>query len=103
AWQIRRSANYKITDEGCRLAHWDHPHGAHDSPNPSSSHLPTERSSVEYSIEGGEKKIHDDAKFHCRTSVVQLNSSHNAANEFKESNTTRIRCILEQPALRSLF
>ncbi|KAG6864579.1 hypothetical protein C0991_008489 [Blastosporella zonata] len=96
-------AIYKITDEGRRLAHWDNPHGAHDSPNASSSHLPTERSSVEDSIEGGEKKVPDEAKLHRRTSVIQLNSGHNAADKSKESNTTRLRYILEEPALRSLF
>ncbi|KAG6852182.1 hypothetical protein C0991_002307, partial [Blastosporella zonata] len=78
--RLRRSTRL-LTKVVRRLAHWDHPHGGHDSPNASSSHLPTERSSVKDSIEGGEKKVHDDAKLHRRTSVVQLNRGHNAADK----------------------
>ncbi|KAG6833623.1 hypothetical protein H0H87_004250 [Tephrocybe sp. NHM501043] len=97
-------AIYKVTDEGRRVALWDHPHGGHDSPNASSSHLPTERLSGEGSTENGDKKPTSDAKLHRRTSVVQLNSLNAAeSNKAKESNTTRLRYILEEPALRSLF
>ncbi|KAG6914106.1 hypothetical protein DXG01_002406 [Tephrocybe rancida] len=95
-------AIYKITDEGRRLAHWDHPHAAHDSPSASSSNLVPERSSVEGSLESADKKLSDETKLHRRASVVQLNNNH-ADGKAKESNTTRLRYILEEPALRSLF
>ncbi|KAG6813448.1 hypothetical protein H0H92_010782 [Tricholoma furcatifolium] len=93
-------AIYKVTDEGRRLAHWDSPHGGHDSPNASTSNL-TDRSSVEASTESDEKRTSADAKLHRRASVVQL-STH-ASDKAKESNNGRLRYILEDPKMRSLF
>ncbi|KAJ7590763.1 regulator of G protein signaling domain-containing protein [Mycena floridula] len=98
-------AIYRITDEGKRLAHWDglRAIGSHDSPNTSSANLNSERSSVDNAHEG-EKK--GDAKIHRRISMAEkLNVSYEAAEKKsgKESNTDRLRYILEEPALRSLF
>ncbi|KAL0581230.1 hypothetical protein V5O48_000818 [Marasmius crinis-equi] len=98
-------AIYKITDEGRRVAHWDNSRGgAHDSPNASSANLSTERSSVDNG--DGEKKG-SDAKIHRRISLAEkLNANYEAAEKKssnKESNTERLRYILEEPSLRSLF
>ncbi|TRM68535.1 regulator of G protein signaling domain-containing protein [Schizophyllum amplum] len=66
-------AIYKITEEGKRVAHWDQ---RVDSPSASNTNVSTERSSV------------DD---------------HDHDKKSKESNTERLRYILEDPPLRSLF
>ncbi|KAG5654654.1 hypothetical protein H0H81_009902 [Sphagnurus paluster] len=99
-------AIYKITDEGRRLAHWDSSR-SHDSPNASSSNLATERSSVEDSSESlvDQKLQSSDAKIHRRISMAEkLNANYEAGErKGKESNTDRLRYILEEPALRSLF
>lgn len=94
-------AIYKITDEGRRVAHWDRPIGAHDSPNASSANLSAERSSVDH-----EEKKSSDAKIHRRISMAEkLNASYQATEKKnpKESNTERLNYILEEPSLRSLF
>ncbi|GLB33436.1 putative regulator of G protein signalling domain [Lyophyllum shimeji] len=100
-------AIYKITDEGRRIAHWDTaPRGAQNSPNASSSNLATDRSSVEEAAENVDKKPQNaDAKIHRRISMAEkLNANYEAGDKKnKESNTDRLRYILEEPALRSLF
>ena len=103
-------ALYKITDEGRRVAHWDTLHliGAHDSPNASSSNLSgTGRASVEHLPEGAteKKSHHPDAKVHRRISLAEkLNTNYEAQDKKgKESNTERLRYILDEPPLRSLF
>ncbi|KAF9468855.1 regulator of G protein signaling domain-containing protein [Collybia nuda] len=101
-------AIYKITEEGSRLAHWDGSRalGIHDSPNASSANLVPDRASVEDSTEGaGDKKQTSDAKIHRRISMAEkLNTNYEAGErKGKESNTDRLRYILEEPALRSLF
>ncbi|TFK43304.1 regulator of G protein signaling domain-containing protein [Crucibulum laeve] len=102
-------AIYKITDEGRRLAHWDssRPLGIQDSPNASSANLATERSSVEGSVESGpDTKKTPESKIHRRISMAEkLNVSYEAGERksSKESNTDRLRYILEDPGLRSLF
>ncbi|THU83931.1 regulator of G protein signaling superfamily [Dendrothele bispora CBS 962.96] len=97
-------AIYKITDEGRRVAHWDGSRQHADSPNASSANL-TERSSVDRStVENGEKG--NDAKIHRRISMAEkLNANYEAADkkQHKESNTERLKYILEEPSLRSLF
>ncbi|KAK7471115.1 hypothetical protein VKT23_002530 [Stygiomarasmius scandens] len=97
-------AIYKITDEGRRVAHWDGSRQHQDSPNASSANL-TERSSVDRSTaENGEKT--SDAKIHRRISMAEkLNANYEAAEKKhgKESNTERLKAILEDPSLRSLF
>jgi GTPase-activating protein SST2 len=98
-------AIYKITDEGRRLAHWDTTKLAQDSPSASSTNLP-ERSSLEdhHSSEADTKST--DAKIHRRISMAEkLNANYEAGEKkgTRESNTDRLRYILEEPALRSLF
>ncbi|KAF5357574.1 hypothetical protein D9758_007458 [Tetrapyrgos nigripes] len=95
-------AIYKITDEGRRVAHWDGSRQHADSPNASSANL-TERPSVDHSSENGEKG--GDAKIHRRISMAEkLNANYEAAEKkHKESNTERLKYILEEPSLRSLF
>ncbi|KAL0949805.1 hypothetical protein HGRIS_009841 [Hohenbuehelia grisea] len=97
-------AIYKVTEEGCRLAHWD---GSEESPNASSSNLSmTERSSVDHDKESDPAKKNGDAKIHRRISMAEkLNANYEAGEHKhqKESNTDRLRFILEEPALRSLF
>jgi hypothetical protein len=103
-------AIYKITDEGRRLAYWDlvGTLGALDSPNASSTHLSTSRPSVDSSpSELEHKKTNDpNTKIHRRISLAEkLNTNYDAAERkaAKESNTDRLRYILEEPGLRSLF
>ncbi|KAF9535019.1 regulator of G protein signaling domain-containing protein [Crepidotus variabilis] len=104
-------AIYKITEEGKRLAHWDtsRPIGAQDSPNASQTTLTHDRSSVDGSVEGPDpKKIQDgSAKIHRRISLAEkLNANFDAADKkasSKESNSERLKYILEEPGLRSLF
>ena len=104
-------AIYKVTDEGRQLAHWDVA-GAQDSPNASSTHLSTSRPSVDSSEQSapselGHKKANDPStKIHRRISLAEkLNTNYDAADRkaAKESNTDRLRYILEEPGLRSLF
>ncbi|KAG7096599.1 hypothetical protein E1B28_004017 [Marasmius oreades] len=81
-------AIYKITDEGRRVANWDNTRGGvQDSPNASSANLNNERSSVD------------------KTAEEKLNANYEATEKrnTKESNTERLRYILEEPSLRSLF
>ena len=81
--------------------------GAHDSPNGSASNLVgAGRASME-DLPGGatEKRSHPDAKVHRRISLAEkLNATYDAHEKrVKESNTERLRCILDEPPLRSLF
>ncbi|KAF8803745.1 hypothetical protein BYT27DRAFT_7195084 [Phlegmacium glaucopus] len=105
-------AIYKITDEGRRLAHWDHSrgHNSQDSQNSSTTNLAMSRSSIEDSEHGGRnehRKTNDaSAKIHRRISLAeQLNDRYDPMERKtgKESNTDRLRYILEEPGLRSLF
>ncbi|KAJ6567285.1 regulator of G protein signaling domain-containing protein [Mycena vulgaris] len=93
-------AIYKITDEGRRVAHWDGARGIHDSPNTSSANLTTARSSVDESEHGNKKPT--DAKIHRRISIAEK-LNYEAHKGSKESNTDRLKFILDDPALRSLF
>ncbi|KAJ6627410.1 regulator of G protein signaling [Mycena sp. CBHHK59/15] len=93
-------AVYKITDEGRRVAHWDGARGVtQDSPNTSSANLTTARSSVDEPEHGSKKP---DAKIHRRISIAEK-LNYEAHKGSKESNTDRLRYILDDPALRSLF
>ncbi|KNZ75684.1 Developmental regulator flbA [Termitomyces sp. J132] len=94
-------AIYKITDEGRRIAHWDRLAG--EEPSASSSNLiETDRSSADQPADMGDKKNGSEIKLHRRASVVQLNTQ-TPVDRTKESNTGRLRYILEEPAMRSLF
>ena len=104
-------AIYKITDEGRRLAHWDATATGHlntDSPSTSSTNLTAvDRSSVEGSVDNGTADTkRSDAKIHRRISLAEkLNSNYDSPDKktSKESNTDRLRYIVEEPGLRSLF
>ncbi|KAJ7067936.1 regulator of G protein signaling domain-containing protein [Mycena amicta] len=93
-------AIYKVTDEGRRVAHWDSARGVHDSPNASSANLSTSRSSVDEPDHGNKKPT--DAKIHRRISIAEK-LNYEAHKGGKESNTDRLKYILDDPALRSLF
>ncbi|KAJ7229040.1 regulator of G protein signaling domain-containing protein [Mycena pura] len=92
-------AIYKITDEGRRVAHWDASRGALDSPNSSTANLSTSRSSIDEPDHG---KKPTDAKIHRRISIAEK-LNYEAHKGSKESNTDRLKYILDDPALRSLF
>lgn len=102
-------AIYRITDEGRRLARWESTRttGVHDSPSASSSNLAVERPSVEEVREHtpDAKTQNSDAKIHRRISVAEKLSITQEPSEkkSKESNTDRLRYILDEPPLRSLF
>jgi len=92
-------AIYKITEEGQRVASWNSSMSA--SPNSSSANLGDDRSSVH-----GDDAPRKDAKLHRRISMAEkMNGSYGDAEKknIKESNTDRLRYILEEPGLRSLF
>ncbi|KAF7313493.1 CRG1 protein [Mycena chlorophos] len=94
-------AIYKVTDEGRRVAHWDSSRTAQDSPNASSANLTTARSSVDEPEHGKQKP---DAKIHRRISIAEkLNYEATPHKVGKESNTDKLKYILEDPSLRSLF
>ncbi|TFK56034.1 hypothetical protein OE88DRAFT_1622092 [Heliocybe sulcata] len=108
-------AIYRVTDEGRRVARWDTPNrgpSSRDSPNASSANLAnTERSSIEDSTETSVLSAADapsagEAKIQRRISIHEkLNGSYDADSKKsgKESNTDRLKKILEDPMLRSLF
>lgn len=96
-FRCAQKAIYRITDEGRRVARWDHVQSRinRDSPNASSSHLP-ERSST------------DGAGDISTTSLASVTDPKKvdavaAAAALRESNSDRLNYILDEPALRSLF
>ncbi|THG99562.1 hypothetical protein EW026_g2817 [Hermanssonia centrifuga] len=96
-------AIYKITDEGRRLARWDQPEGARDSPNSSTAGLSTNVRSSEDGL-GDEVKAGSDAKLHRRISMTEKLNAHDGEKRMhKENNTERLKHIIEEPQLRSLF
>ncbi|PCH41597.1 hypothetical protein WOLCODRAFT_137487 [Wolfiporia cocos MD-104 SS10] len=102
-------AIYKITDEGRRLARWDLPEGARGSPNNSSSNIVGARSSDDHGTEtlaGDASTVSSDAKLHRRISMTEkMNATLEADKRgmHKESNTDRLKYIIEEPQLRALF
>ena len=104
-------AIYKVTDEGHRLAQWDRirPLGMQNSPNTSSINLNSDRLSVEGSVEVADKKVKTtdpNNKLHRRISLAERMNTHFESAEkkaLKENNSERLRYILEEPGLRSLF
>ncbi|KDQ20627.1 hypothetical protein BOTBODRAFT_101045 [Botryobasidium botryosum FD-172 SS1] len=103
-------AIYRITEEGKRVARWDARHDMHHSPNTSQQNLHAERRSS--GDHGRPSIMHNtliattDAKIHRRISMQEkLRGDYQAGERAgpKESNTERLRHILEEPALRSLF
>ncbi|THH33741.1 hypothetical protein EUX98_g472 [Antrodiella citrinella] len=101
-------AIYKITEEGRRTARWDVPEGATDSPNNSSANLSSAARSSEDPTEEAATVAKLDARLHRRASMTdRLNASHTKDDEkkstHKESNTERLKHIIEEPHLRILF
>ncbi|KAF8511193.1 putative regulator of G-protein signaling protein [Gautieria morchelliformis] len=122
-------AIYRVTDEGRRVARWEQSVSARlagrDSPNASSANVnTTERTSGEGASEEGVANevsygpgngtAHPttisqatDSKIHRRISMAEKLKTDFQAGQTpkgpKESNTDRLRYILDEPALRSLF
>ncbi|KAI0079732.1 regulator of G protein signaling [Panus rudis PR-1116 ss-1] len=99
-------AIYKITDEGRKVARWDLPEGARDSPNNSSANVSTNARSSEDPVENSsEKPTGNDAKVHRRVSMTdKLNGTRDHDKQsHKESNSERLRYIIDEPQLRALF
>ena len=96
---------YKITDEGIRTARWDSRGQQRDSPNSSTANLvPQERSSSDGGKESKVPHAPSDAKIHRRISLAEkLNAHDHEKRHGKESNTERLKFIIDQPPLRSLF
>ncbi|KII95989.1 hypothetical protein PLICRDRAFT_235082 [Plicaturopsis crispa FD-325 SS-3] len=95
-------AIYRVTDEGRRLS-WDTARPHHESPSTSSANLPMTRSSQDISTSdtNSTDASSKDSKLHRRTSVQNLSGADD--RRAKESNTDRLRFILEDPSLRNLF
>ncbi len=119
-------AIYRITDDGRRVARWDQPvrPTTRDSPTMATTNLPqSERASTEHSNEGADATelafgpgagnpapstiaTATDQKIHRRISMQErLKDGYTAFDRpnAKESNTDRLKFILDEPALRSLF
>lgn len=100
-------AIYKVTDEGCRLARWDGLDGMRGSPNASSSNVAGVRSSDDHGDSTvAETNLSNESKLHRRISMTEkLNQSYDADKKGaqKESNTDRLKYIIEEPSLRTLF
>ncbi|KAM5532719.1 hypothetical protein V8D89_013611 [Ganoderma adspersum] len=101
-------AIYRVTDEGRRLARWDMPDGARPSPNNSTANVSSAaRTSEDHSVDASttEGPVSNDAKIHRRISMTEkLNASYDADKKaHKESNTDRLKFIMEEPQLRALF
>ena len=103
-------AIYRITEEGVRTARWDTVRSMNTRGSPSSSTAnlsATERSSIE--MEPPTKPSSStDAKIHRRISLAEkLNAScagdSLADKRAKESNTERLKFIIENPTLCTLF
>ncbi|GBE79209.1 regulator of G protein signaling domain-containing protein [Sparassis latifolia] len=101
-------AIYKITDEGRRMARWDND-GSENSPNTSASNINSAvRSSDDHpgDTTATDTAASKDAKIHRRISMTEkLNATYEADKKGnqKESNTDRLRYIIDEPQLRSLF
>ncbi|TBU32207.1 regulator of G protein signaling [Dichomitus squalens] len=101
-------AIYRVTDEGRRLARWDMPDGARPSPNSSAANVSNAaRTSEDHSVDAStaEGAASTDAKIHRRISMTEkLNASYDPEKKaHKESNTDRLKFIMEEPQLRALF
>ncbi|KAA1466015.1 regulator of G protein signaling superfamily [Dentipellis sp. KUC8613] len=98
-------AIYRITDEGIRVARWDSARGTVDSPNSSTANVTkAERSSTD-DRDAAAGASNGDAKIHRRISIAErMNAGYEHDKRHgKESNTERLRFIIDSPQLRSLF
>lgn len=93
-------AVYKLTPEGIRVARWDQ-----HSPSTSNAHLPGGASDDGHSadLSGSDATLTDaqGAKLTRRMSLAERGPADD--RRVKESNTDRLKYILEEPQLRSLF
>ncbi|KAI0786444.1 regulator of G protein signaling [Abortiporus biennis] len=99
-------AIYKVSDEGRRVARWDLPEGARDSPNTSSANISTAaRSSEDPTEDSAEANRTADAKIHRRISMTEkmIANKDDDRKSHKESNTERLQYIIDEPQLRALF
>lgn len=104
-FRCTNKAIYQITEEGCKVARWGE-HGARDSPNTSNANLSatTARSSQEPVLDTEEAKA--EAKLHRRFSQTERQlkgREEDSKKKHNESNTERLRHIIEEPQLRALF
>ncbi|KAI5124764.1 hypothetical protein M0805_005398 [Coniferiporia weirii] len=107
-------AIYRITDEGRRVARWDSPAGrvaGHDSPNASTANISKdertslerkEDASVSEHVYPSKPEPTADVRPQRRVSMSDRPADAPRRNA-KESNTDRLRYILNEPAVRSLF
>jgi len=106
-FRCTNKAIYQITEEGCKVARWgEHDRSARDSPNTSNANLSsvTTRSSQEPVADTEEAKA--EAKLHRRFSQTERQlkgREEDSKKGHKESNTERLRHIIEEPQLRTLF
>ncbi|CCM04033.1 uncharacterized protein FIBRA_06190 [Fibroporia radiculosa] len=98
-------AIYRVTEEGRKLARWDVPEGAIGSPNASSSNIAARSSDDHGSSVQSATAPGGDAKIHRRISMTEKLTVTSEADKKngKESNTDRLKYIIEEPQLRSLF
>lgn len=94
-------AIYRITEDGRRLARWDSAGQAKESPNSSSVNVNTLPRTSEDATAPGEQ----DPKLVRRISMSEkLNQAVVEKKKgIKESNTDRLKYIIEEPSLRSKF
>ncbi|EMD36862.1 RGS domain protein [Gelatoporia subvermispora B] len=92
---VSGKAIYGITDEGRRVAKWDQPDGARGSTQTNSSGRTSEATAAG-----------QGAKIRRRVSTLEQSAGVDSAEKRatqQESNTHRLRYIIEEPQLRALF
>ncbi|KAI0698872.1 regulator of G protein signaling domain-containing protein [Cytidiella melzeri] len=105
-FRCTNKAIYKITDEGRRLARWDHQGDHRESPSSSTTALSTvARSSDDVSTKdgSGDAKAAPDSKLHRRISMTEKNLQEGDRRSRRENNTERLKHIIDEPRLRQLF
>ena len=108
-------AIYRVTNEGRTCAQWDEIESI-GTPQSSTLHLPqraagNSRSDAELPTTdavsvstSANTTASGDLKIHRRISMAEkLNANYEAGEKTRESNTDRLRYILEEPQLRALF
>ncbi|TFY82523.1 hypothetical protein EWM64_g1493 [Hericium alpestre] len=97
-------AIYRITEEGVRVARWDSSRGGRDSPNASTANVATDRASIDEREGPVSVPSNGEARLHRRVSMAERMNAHEAdRRQGKESNTERLRFIIDAPQLRNLF
>jgi GTPase-activating protein SST2 len=101
-------AIYKVTEEGRRLARWDTNGQAVDSPHSSTTNLAHKPRASEDSADTStvvEGSVSSDVKLSRRMSMAEkLNAKYDGEKKSqKESNSDRLKYIIEDISLRNLF